>query len=169
MYRVFTSSSNIDDLDDVMCMANLRGNQVKTETPPLDFSFYFSGRNQNKHGIRAKVVFNPNRLQNDLTGVLELHSDWKFIPGPEDTFVTSKQIRTMKSFFQRNKVLFAAVCENVLQEDVVQDYFRKFLTLDEVIKSLDCYEGNEDLFNDVDSIASLEKIVRKYHLFNMND
>ena len=65
------------------------------------------------------------------------------------------------------KVLFAAVWEEFLEADDVQDYFKGILTFDELKDSF--YDLPENIFDDAKTIADIEKIVRENKLFDMND
>ena len=72
-------------------MSNIRGKYVKVPHK-LDFSFYFSPKNavantDIAHGLRVKPVFNPEKMSINKAGTLKLHSDWKYIPGEDDTKV----------------------------------------------------------------------------------
>lgn len=153
--------------DEIMCMANVRGNSVSVPHS-LPFSFYFSRRNSS-HGIRVKVVFNPNRLNINECGNLELHSDWVYVPGHNDKGVSSKIKNQMIDFFRKYKVLFAAAWEDVIQEDIIQDYFRGLITWNELIQSFDFYEEYKGDLDKISDVASLEQYVRKCNIFNMND
>ena len=98
----------IKENDSIMCMANLRGNQI-VNPGGLPFSFYFSTKIG--HGIRVKPVFNPEKLSISSVGNLELHEDWNYTPDPEDQKISAKKKNEMYNFFRTNKVLFAAVWE----------------------------------------------------------
>ncbi len=156
-----------DDEHDIFCMSNLRGSTIKIPHK-LPFSFYFSAR-ESSHAIRVKPVFNPDRMSKSSFGTLELHGDWKFTPGPDDKNVSQKQIREMKEFFKKYKVLFAAVWEEELPEDSVQDYFKGFITFEELISELYFFDDYKKDMEKVKNIAELESFVRKNNLFNMWD
>ena len=155
------------DLDDIFCMSNMRGCKVKVPHK-LPFSFYFSRKNSS-HAIRVKVLFNPNRIRDEEFGVLELHSNWEFTPGPDDRKISNKEIREMKQFFQQYKVLFAAVWEMILPDDAVQFYLSGVIPFNELLTEFEFYEDYQEEIDDIDDIEELESFVRKNHLFNMWD
>ena len=167
MKLLVNSVVDLDDENALMCMANIRGNTVNVPHS-LSFSFYFSVRNSS-HGIRVKPLFNPNRMSITRAGNLELHGNWKFTPGQDDSNVKRKDIEEMKNFFRTYKVLFAGVWEDEIQETEVQDYFRGMISWHELVQSFDFYEEYRDILDKIYDIASLEKFVRKYDIFNMND
>lgn len=109
--------------DKIYAMANVRGRTVRNPNP-LPFSFYFSNSYGIDNNVRVKVSFNPDKLSIDQLGNLELHSDWKFVPGKDDKHLSNKDVAEMKNFFRKYKVLFCLVWDHKLQEDEVQDYFR---------------------------------------------
>ncbi|MCM1222566.1 MAG: hypothetical protein NC548_49670 [Lachnospiraceae bacterium] len=164
MKRVILSSE-----DAIFSMSNLRGMHVVTEPEGLDFSFYYSSKAEVNHGIRVKPIFNPTKMKRELAGVLELHSGWMYTPGREDTKVSYSRVWRMKDFFRKYKVLFSAVWEEQLSEDAVYLFFTGKYTLHDVITELDCYEDNSYILDSVLDVKTLEKVVRKYNLFNMND
>ena len=152
----------------IMCMSNLRGNMVKVPGK-LDFSFYFSSRDGNNHGIRVKPLFNPERMRENLAGNLELHGDYDYTPGPDDTNVPSSKVSEMRNFFRYYKVLFAGVWENVMEASEVQDYFRGIIDFDQMLKGFDFYDVYVDELSGIHSIEELEAFVRNNNIFNMND
>lgn len=155
-----------EEENDIFCMSNLRGKDIKIEKLP--FSFFFSER-ESSHAIRVKPVFNPNKISKSSFGTLELHGDWKYTPGPDDKNVSQKQIQEMKNFFKKYKVLFAAVWEGVLPEVPLQNYFQNYIDLSELITEFDFYESYKEDMDNIDNIEQLEEFVRKYNIFNMWD
>lgn len=169
MKRYIHSTNDYDEPPaeiDIFCMSNLRGKDIKIENLP--FSFYFSAR-ESSHAIRVKPMFNPNKVSKSKFGTLELHGDWKYTPGPDDKNVSQKQIREMKVFFKKYKVLFAAVWEEELQEIPVQDYFRGLISFSDLLTEFEFYEDYQKEMGCIDSIEELESFVRKNGLFNMWD
>ena len=151
-------------------MANMRGKYVKNPGK-LDFSFYFSTKDavESKelvHGLRVKPVFNPERINTEDEGTLKLFGDWEYKPGRNDKSVSTKQIKEMKDFFATYKILFAAVWEKVLQQDVVQDYFKGNLTLNEVIEEFDFYNNYKEELDMITDLDELQEFVEKNNLFN---
>lgn len=153
--------------EDIFGMADIRGRQVKIPHS-LPFSFYFSERNSS-HGIRVKPIFNPDRMHIEDAGSLELHGSWDFTPGRNDTNISSKSKKIMIDFFKTYKVLFAAVWEGEVQEDVVQDYFRGLISWEDMMSEFDCYTLYESDMKNISNVESLEKFVRDNNIFNMND
>lgn len=152
--------------DSIFGMSTIRGNKVKVPNK-LPFSFYFSARN-GKHGIRVKPIWNPDRMNIEDAGNLELHGEWIYTPGRNDN-PSSKDIRYMIGFFRKYKVLFSAVWEGELQEDSLQDYFRGFISFSELLKEFDFYEDYSSILQNTTTVTELETIVRNYNIFNMND
>ena len=152
-------------------MSNIRGKYVKVPHK-LDFSFYFSPKNvvadkDAVHGLRVKPVFNPEKMSISKAGTLKLHSDWKYIPGEDDTDVSSKQIKEMCNFFKTYKTLFAAVWEEVLPQDALYDYLRGTITFKELLTEFDFYANYKEELADVNSIEELTDFVRINNLFNL--
>ena len=155
-----------DDHDDIFGMSNLRGKYVKTDK--IDFSFYFSMQKAS-HAIRVKVAFDPSKVKETDFGVLELHGDWKFTPGRNDTHISDKQIHNMKAFFKKYKVLFAAVWNREIFEDVIVAYFSGNIDFKELLQEFDFYDDHTDEMNKIQDITELESFVRKNNIFNMWD
>lgn len=156
-----------EEMDNVLGMSNVRGCKV-TVPHKLPFSFYFSPQ-QSSHAIRVKVLFNPNKMIPDKLGTLELHGNWEYKPGTDDTKIPNKQIREMKQFFKKYKVLFAAVWEMVLPEDIVQFYFNGITPFSDLLTEFEFYEDYKKEMDGIDNIEELEEFVREYNLFNMWD
>lgn len=167
--KIYKNGELINNMDenDIFCMSNLRGNKVVIPHK-LPFSFYFSPR-EASHAIRVKVLFNPTKMIPSKLGVLELHGKYEYIPGPDDFNVSRKLITEMRNFFKTYKVLFAAVWEMVLPEDIVQDYFRAIADLNELVKEFDFYEEYQDEMEQIATVEELEQFVRDNDLFNMWD
>jgi hypothetical protein len=72
----------------------------------------------------------------------------------------------MKDFFATYKILFAAVWEKVLQQDVVQDYFKGNLTLNEVIEEFDFYNDYKEELDMITDLEELQEFIEKNNLFN---
>jgi hypothetical protein len=155
-----------DDSDDIFGMSNLRGKYVKTDK--IDFSFYFSMQ-QASHAIRVKVSFNDSKINEDDFGVLELHGDWKFTPGRTGTHISNKQIKNMKAFFKKYKVLFAAVWNRKIYEGDVVGFFLKGITFSELLKEFKFYDEYTAEMNKIQNVAELEDFVRENNIFNMWD
>ena len=65
------------------------------------------------------------------------------------------------------KVLFAAVWEEVLDSQYLQEYFSGYINFAELLSALD--EPMADLVEGAESLEDLKKIVRREKLFDMND
>ncbi len=152
-------------------MANLVGKTVNTDV--INFSFYFSDKFVANHGIRVKIIWNRNKMQGDNSGYLELHGDYKYESSNDSKKILNKEIEKARTFFQKYKILFAAVWECELDPNYVVDYLRKKIDFKELLNGFD--ELENDNLNDwknikqANNILDLEKIVRQYKLFNMND
>lgn len=153
--------------DTIFCMSNIRGDNVVVPNK-LTFSFYFSGRYGNVHDIRVKPIFNPSRIIKQNLGTLQLHGNWEFIPGPQDKHIPSSDISNMKAFFRMYFVIFSEVWDLHLSEDIVQDYFRGFATLQDVIQDLDFYEEYSSDLDQITDINSLEQYLVDNSLVNMH-
>jgi len=144
-------------------MANMLGMNVNVEK--IDFSFYFSMCDGNPYGIRAKIQWLPNRFRGNGDGFMVLHGDYEY-HSESNLHVPQKDITKARNFFKKYKVFFAAVWEDVLDPFYVQDYLRQLITFDEMLTYL---EVDQALLKDVHDLKTLEKVVRKNNLFNMND
>lgn len=154
--------------DSILCMSNVTGKYVKNPHK-LKFSFYYSTKEGVPHGIRVKPTFNPERMSKSRAGNLELHGDWKYTPSPDDVHVSKKDIEDMKNFFRDNKVLFAAVWEEEIPEDVLGDYFKGHVDFDSLLHELYNYDQWESHLKQVHDVSTLEQLVRSKNLWNMND
>ena len=151
--------------DDIMCMANLLGKDARVPRQ-LPFSFYFSTKNA-VHGIRVKPMFNPEKMSIELAGTLKLCDDWEYIPGRDDGNVSGREIRKMKAFFRKYKVLFCAVWCGAVQETPVTDYFRALKTFHDLLMDFDFYEDYKSDMDEIETVEELEEFVREKSLFNM--
>lgn len=77
-------------------MSNIRGKDVKHDN--IDFSYFFSRKDNNPHGIRVKILFNRDRMTSNPDGYLKLSDDWKYISLPNGKHVSSKTINNVKIF-----------------------------------------------------------------------
>lgn len=157
-----------DDIndDDIFGMSNLRGKYVKTDK--INFSFYFSAQKAS-HAIRVKVSFNDTKINDDDFGVLELHGDWKFTPGKNDESVSSKDVRKMKAFFRKYKVLFAAAWNKEIHESDIVEFFCKGITFSELLQEFYFYDDYQEEMDKIRNVEELEQFVREYNIFNMWD
>ena len=150
-------------------MATVRGNYVKTDK--IDFSFYFSDKTECNHRIRVKVKWNPVRVSGSLDGYFELYGDYVYVQSNNsDSHPSAKSIIDAQNFFKKYKVLFAAVWEMKLEADDLVDYFRGRLTWKQLLK---CFMNVNDIEYNMIQLCNdrkeLEKCVRVYEIFNMND
>ena len=121
--------------DAIMCMSNIRGRNIKIPGPQK-FSFYFSKANGSSHGPRVKVSFNPDKLNIDECGTQKLCDDWEFIKPKNNSHINESDIKDMQQFFKDNIDLFEAVWYGKIEEDVLQDYLRGFITYDDAISEI---------------------------------
>lgn len=155
-----------EDFDDIFGMSNIVGRRVKTDK--IDFSFYFSTQKAS-HAIRVKVSFNPSKVKETDFGTLELHGDWKFTPGKNDTHVPNKEIKNMKAFFKKYKVLFAAVWDKEIYDSFISEYFFGTISFPELLQEFDFYADYSDEMDKLKDVAELESFVRQNNIFNMWD
>ena len=155
----------------LMEMANTVGKNVKIDDLP--FSFYFSRKTVCRHSIRLKVFWDRNRINDDKCGYIELHGDYLYSQCPKQKYKPDSQdIKGLRYFAKRYKVLFAAAWECVLGEDALQDYFRGLIDFQELLKSfyVDKIGKNKyEALNYSTDLKMLEKLVRQYNIYNMND
>ena len=160
-------ADDFDNLDEIMCMSNLRGNKIKVPGK-MPFSFYYSQKNSS-HGIRVKPVFDPQRVDLKKLGTLKLCDDWKYTPGPDDKKINSKLKNQMYDFFRTYKVIFAGVWEGVIPEGDVYEYFRGIISLNELFEECDFYSSYSSELDSISTISEFENFVRENNVFNMND
>lgn len=106
-----------------------------------------------------------------ITDVLELHGEYKYTHRNKQGYTPdSVDIATARYFGKKYKVLFAAVWEDVLYQNRVVEYVEGKITFGQLLHEFE--ELTEEQYTRVCSaknIKELEEIVRKYHIFNMND
>ena len=156
------------DEDLLMEMANLRGKDVKIED--INFSIYFSPKQTDQHSIRIKVLWNRERMNSgNFDGVLYLHGDYEYKQNPNaDNKPDMYDIFELRYFAKRYKVLFAAVWENKLDPNDVEDYFKGRLSFEELLTLfLDLDSDDYDKIQQARNIKELEQIVSGNNIFNM--
>lgn len=156
------------DEDLLMEMANLRGKDVKIED--INFSIYFSPKQTDQHSIRIKVLWNRERMNSgNFDGVLYLHSDYEYKQNPNaDNKPDMYDIFELRYFAKRYKVLFAAVWENKLDPNDVEDYFKGRLSFEELLTLfLDLDSDDYDKIQQARNIKELEQIISENNIFNM--
>ena len=156
------------DEDLLMKMANLRGKDVKIED--INFSIYFSPKQTDQHSIRIKVLWNRERMNSgNFDGVLYLHGDYEYKQNPNaDNKPDMYDIFELRYFAKRYKVLFAAVWENKLDPNDVEDYFKGRLSFEELLTLfLDLDSDDYDKIQQARNIKELEQIVSENNIFNM--
>lgn len=155
----------------LMEMSNVLGNEVKVE-PKLPFSFYFSTKKavHDRHGIRAKILWNPSKAPAYADGYIDLHGNYEYIIGFHKYKPTSKELIIAKNFFKKYKVLFAAVWEEIVDQSYVERYFNGDYNIKQLLSKFNI-EDEQKYFklNHCNNIEEVEQIVRKYNMFNMND
>lgn len=151
-------------------MSNIRGKFVKVED--IDFSFYFSSKNNvnNQHGIRVKICWNREKIGKDLLdGYMELHGDYKYISKNNPNVKPDEvDLATARYFFKRYKVLFAAVWENKLDENILSDYLRGNIDFTELLDSFEDLPDNDMIkIKQAKSVKDLFNIVKENNIFNL--
>ena len=165
--------ASFEDLDEDMLleMANVIGRYVTVDE--IDFSFYFGSKDavNGQHGIRAKICWNKSKIMKSFDGYMELHGDYKYISAKNSNNTPSSyDIYAARYFFKRYKALFSAVWENKLNENFVVSYltgdisFHKLMTRFE-----DIDEKYKQIIENCDNARELEKVVRQYNIYNLND
>ena len=144
-------------------MSNVLGCYCVTDH--IDFSFFFSRKDGNRHGIRVKIKWNRQRFNGDEDGTLELHGDYKYISSAAAKMVSNKEETSARAFFKKYKVLFAAVWEDVLDQTHLRRFFEGAVSFDGLLQFFDV-DLSGYLITDLNQ---LEKVVRENNLFNMND
>ena len=150
---------------DLLEMENMLGRKVKIEN--INFSFYFSKKSGMQHGIRVKIKWNRDSFRGTEDGYMDLHGQYDYVESEYGASASEEDISKARVFFMKYKVLFAAVWEEFLEADDVQDYLKGNLTFDELKDSF--YDLPKKIFDDAKTIADIEKIVRENKLFDMND
>lgn len=148
--------------DLLMEMSNVRGRDCKVED--INFSFYFSPA-QGSHSIRAKVLWNRDRMTGSPDGCFELFGDYKYRPYRR-TLVSEQEIANARRFFRKYKVLFAACWENVLDPVDLRNYFEGRISFDE-LKT--CFFGikNYKELQKAETIKQLGQIVKDLKIFRI--
>lgn len=154
----------------LMEMSNVRGRDVIMEDK-LPFSFFFCRKSavHRQHGIRLKIIWNPNRAPEDADGYIELHGDYEYTMGSHKYKPTAKELSVLRNFCKKYKVLFAAVWEGILYDGDLQDYFKGRIDLRELLTNFDLRGISYYKVNHCKTLQELEDCVRKNKIFNMND
>ena len=168
--RVFLEYLN-DSSTVLMEMANVRGIDTVIEKR-LPFSFFFTNKKSvhHQHGIRLKILWNPSKNPEEADGYIELHGDYNYIVGSHKYKPTAKELKILREFAHKYKVLFAAVWEGKLYDGDLQDYFKGRINLKELLSKFDDISEMQYYYlNHANNLTELEEIVRKYKIFNLND
>lgn len=168
MLENIVNGENVRDVllhgcSDLTEMANMVGKRVKTDH--INFSFYFSTKSEVNHSIRAKVKWNKDHLAGGTDGYFELHGNYAWVQSPGGEVPDGNDLKLARRFFRKYKVLFAAVWEECLDANDVQDYFKGLISFSELLVGF--LIGSD--FSGVHDLKGLEDYVRKNSLFNMND
>lgn len=152
-------------------MANMVGRKVKTDE--INFSFYFSRKNASRHGIRLKVFWDKQCINDGRSGYIELHGNYEYSQDPKQKYrPKAYMVDTLRYFAKKYKVLFAAVWENVLEEDSLQDYFRSLIDFKTLLSEFSINKVGKQKYealNYAKDLKQLEYLVRQYDIYNMND
>ena len=152
-------------------MSNIRGKYIKVED--LDFSFYFSSKSNayDRHGIKVKLCWNREKIGRDLLdGYMELSGDYKYTSTAHPANkIDSVDIATARYFFKKYKVLFSAVWEEVLDENFLVSYLKGDLSFSDLTQEFELPFDSYEFVQRCKSLKELESVVRRYHIYNMND
>jgi hypothetical protein len=161
-----------EDWYNSMEFANMLGKRVMTEH--IDFSFLFSFKNNCPYGIGVRIRWNRDKLMETADGYMELSGDYRYVSAEDYSSKdideiknpSEEQLAQARAFFQKYKVLFAAVWERKLELDSVQEFLRKNISFEELKRS---FEFDERYFENVRNLQEMEEVVRRRQLFDMND
>ena len=153
-------------------MSNIRGDKVKIED--IGFSFYFSSKNNATCGqkIRVKICWNKEKLSfNLLDGYMELCGKYEYVSKNKPNNKPSQnEIEKARNFFKKYKILFSAVWEEKLDENVLNDYLRGTMNFEELLNEFENISmENKEKIGQAKSLEELNKIVRENGVFNLNE
>ena len=155
----------------LMEMTNVVGNKVKIESI-LPFSFHFCTKEavHQQHGIRLKVIWNPSKAPDNADGYIEMHGNYDYIVSSHKYKPSATELKILKNFCLKYKVLFSAVWELKLDKDFLIEYFKGELLLRDLLTKFEnISEKQFYLINHCKTLEELEDCVRKNKIFNMND
>jgi hypothetical protein len=161
-----------EDWYNSMEFANMLGRRVMTDD--IDFSFLFSFKNNCPYGIGVRIRWNRDKLMESADGYMELSGDYRYVSAEnysskgidEIKTPSEEQLAKARGFFQKYKVLFAAVWEVKLEHTYVQDYLRGDMPFEELKRS---FEFDARYFENARNLQDMEEVVRSRQLFDMND
>lgn len=157
----------------LMEMACVRG--IDARPKQLPFSFYFSNKSavHNQHGIRVKIQWNGTKIKSkNADGYFEIHGSYpyEYVEGSHKYKPTEKEKDLAREFIRKNKVLFAAVWEEVVDENDVRKYFEGEISWRGLMKRFDTESSDWNFYiQTTDNVKELEQLVREENMFNMND
>ena len=150
-------------------MSNMLGKNIKLEGP-LSVSFYFGSKHTGvpnggeiSHGIRVKIFPNPEKFRESGSFTMELHGDY----ATSKNDLSAKELKIVKNFFKKYKVLFAGAWEECIEEDDITAYLRNRISLQELVQDMPQYDKFKPYLDTVETIADLESVVSEYKLFNL--
>jgi hypothetical protein len=133
-------------------MSSILGRMVSTDS--IDFSFFFSRKNDNVHGNRAKIRFNPDKISHsDFDGYMEMRGNFKWVSNRQ---IPARQVNVARRFFQKYSVLFDAVWDETLHELILQDYFRKRITWEELLAEFEV--DDKEIYNEIQQCRNLNEL-----------
>ena len=158
----------VEELRPMLEMANVCGKYVKTDV--INFSFYFSTKAEVNHDIRAKIRWNREKLKT-TDGYMELFGEYEYYSSNNAEVIPKQDdIQEAKGFFRKYKVLFAAVWEYKLEQQIVQDYLRGMISSSDVIEAFeDIGDDNLNILRNAESWSEVEHLVRVNNMFNLHD
>ena len=152
-------------------MSNMLGKNIKLDGP-LSVSFYFGSKHTGvpkggeiPHGVRVKIFPNPEKFRENGSFTMELHGDY----ATSENDLSAKELKIVRNFFKKYKVLFAGAWEECIEEDDITAYLRSRISLQELVQDMPQYDQFKQYLDDVETIEDLESTVRNYNLFNMWD
>lgn len=154
-------------------MTNVRGEEIKVAD--VNFSFYFSSKEDVNHGMRIKVKWSPSKINKELDGYFEMHGDYKYHQSLDSKNKPSgRDLKKARAFLKDYKVLFSAVWENILAPYYLEAFLRGDKHLEDLIQNFKgiSLKDKECLLRVVRydyEVDKLEDEVRKLNLFNLND
>lgn len=168
-YLDFQNYMNNDD-GVLIEMGNVRGNDIKVANR-LPFSLFISSKEavHEAHGIRVKVLWNPNKMTSTPDGQLELHGDYEYKVFSHKYKPTAKELQTLKDFCKQYKVFFSAIWEGRLDATDFVHYLEGLITYPELVSSFDLKGKDYYLVNHCKDVFELEHCVRDNKIFSMND
>lgn len=152
----------------LMEMANLRGKDVKIED--INFSIYFSPKQTDQYSIRIKILWNREKMNSGkFDGILYMHGDYEYRQSLNaDNKPDKFDILELQYFAKRYKTIFAAVWENKLDPNDVEDYFKGRVSFKELLNLfLEISYEDKQKIKKANSLKELTQIIKENNIFNL--